>query len=196
MLHRCFPKDPSYNGTNNIYKELNARSAATQVFADILHAAYFIAAAAAIALVLGFIWLVLMRYFSGIVVWLTILLVYILVIGFTIFLIWKGIANVLISLTLKGHELKKELSDTPVQQRLDSDIRNQRVVEAFGYIFIVVSVVLLILLVWMRNRIALAIGIIKESAKALASMPFIVFFPAFTFLCIGAFTVYWLVIAL
>jgi fatty acid desaturase len=69
---------------------MNARSVATQVFADILEASYFIAAAAAIALVLGFVWLVLMRYFSGIIVWFTIILVYVLVIGFTIFLVWKG----------------------------------------------------------------------------------------------------------
>jgi uncharacterized membrane protein YkgB len=92
--------------------------------------------------------------------------------------------------------MKDDLNDMPEEQRLDSDVRNQRVVAGFGYLLIVVSVILLILLIWMRNRIALAIGIIKESSKAIAAMPFIILVPAFIFVLTAAFTIYWLVIAL
>lgn len=197
MLHRCIPKD-FLNSTANFAKdELNARSVSTQIFSDVYEAWYWILGAAGLAIVLGFVWLLLMRFFSGIIVWLTIIAVYILIVGFTVFLFWRGkLCKVSLTYHYSADVMQQAIDNTPEQERVDTDQRNQNVVQAFSYIFIVISVIMLILLIWMRNRIRLAIGIIKEASKAIGSMPFIIAFPGCIFILIAMFTVYWLVIAL
>jgi hypothetical protein len=92
--------------------------------------------------------------------------------------------------------MKHKINDTPKDQRVDTDERNQQVVQYFSYILIAFCIILLILLIWMRNRVRLAIGIIKEASKAITAMPLIILFPAAIFCCVACFTIYWLVVAL
>mmetsp|Transcript_44743 Transcript_44743/g.140297 ORF Transcript_44743/g.140297 Transcript_44743/m.140297 type:complete len:636 (-) Transcript_44743:141-2048(-) len=49
--------------------------------------------------------------------------------------------------------------------------------KAFGYIFAICTIIYVCLCVYLRSRIALAIGLLKEAARAVASMPVLVFFP-------------------
>jgi hypothetical protein len=59
-------------------------------------------------------------------------------------------------------------------------------------ILAVVAVIMILLLIWMRKRVALAIGIIKEATRAIATMPSIVVFPFLIFVMMGAFMAYWI----
>jgi hypothetical protein len=79
-------------------------------------------------------------------------------------------------------------------RRLGSDINNQKAVQIVSYILIAVDVILILTVAFLRKRIRLAIGIIKESGKAMAAMPSIVLFPVVIFIMLIVFWVYWLVV--
>lgn len=92
--------------------------------------------------------------------------------------------------------MKQTLSGIPDQEELSSHVRNKNALVITSYAFLGIDVVLLILLIWMRRRIQLAIGIIKEATKAIGAIPSLVVFPGVIYLLIIVFYIYWTVIAL
>lgn len=60
-------------------------------------------------------------------------------------------------------QMKESLDAQQPDRRLDSDINNQKAVMIISYILIGIDLILILSIVFMRKRIQLAIGIIKES---------------------------------
>lgn len=203
------------NATSNfVLDDLNAQDYSTQVIEDLIKSWTWVLMSVVtfacktyvslknfiqgIAFLLGFLWLVLMRVFSGVIVWLTIILSYLLLLVIT--LLFLGAGSVCLDpihmTPKKGYKAKTDLDEIPEDERLDNEVRNKNALLVTGFIFLGIFLIMVILLIWMRRRISLAIGIIKEATKALAVMPSLIAFPAFIFLLIAAFYVYWTVIAL
>lgn len=73
--------------------------------------------------------------------------------------------------------MKTTLDNQVPAKRLDSDVTNQKAVQILAYILVAVDIIMIAFVLFMRTRIKLAIGIIKESGRALARMPSIMAFP-------------------
>lgn len=96
VLNRCIPTS-AINGTINFVNEnLNAQEISSQVLEDFIGSWYYILGSVGLAVGLGFLWLLLMRICAGVIVWLTILVVYLVLFGITIFFVWAGIQKLYI----------------------------------------------------------------------------------------------------
>jgi Plasma-membrane choline transporter len=193
-LNRCVPTAPidlaynnkTANGTTAdesfASKKMDDSSTVMNIImADMIRAWPYILGFSFAALVVGFVWLLMMKLFAGVMVWFTIFAAYAIVLGITFFCFYKT------------DQLKTEYNDTPEAERTSNMERNITVAEVFSYIFAVISAILIILLIWMRRRIQLAIGIMKEATVAIARMPTIIFWPIPIFFLQACWSVWYIV---
>ncbi|THD26061.1 Choline transporter protein 5-A [Fasciola hepatica] len=119
------------------------------------------------AVVLSFVWIVLMRCFADIIVWSTLILFVILFSASTGFCFYRW------------NSLKKTAEEIPFELSLDlsSYFRSSTTWLAFGIISAILLVIILLVLIFLRKRILIAIAIIKEASKALATMTSVLFWP-------------------
>jgi hypothetical protein len=75
---------------------------------------------------------------------------------------------------------------------LESKQENMDFFDAGRYILGIVTLVVLILLVAMRNRIRLVVALFQESALVLQTVPMLLFMPLFTFIFMAAWLVFWI----
>lgn len=95
--------------------------------------------------------------------------------GLLFIVIWAILIVILIFLALAAFLLREKAKDwDDDENRKNSEVNSMY---AFSYIFMGACVLYICLLVVMRKRINLAIGIVKEAARALAAMPIIFFLP-------------------
>eukprot|EP00727_Mastigamoeba_balamuthi_P003784 m51a1_g13402 putative gcn20-type atp-binding cassette protein (2078) ;mRNA; f:15730-23292 len=165
-----------------MFTAINAREMLTQVMHDILESWRLILVLIAVSVVVSWLMLWVMRIFAGFIVWMMILLAIGILFAVTVVL-WKF-----------GYDLKTRLEKTPADQRLDADVNRQKALEISAYVFLGIDVILVFIVFALRKRIQLAIGIIKESSRALGSMPSTFFFPFFTCLLHAAFLAYWVLV--
>lgn len=168
------------------------------------------------AMVLGFIWLVLLRYCAGAFVWLVIIAVIVMQLILTLFCAYEGgvltsdrIEQAMASMGVSGS------TSTTITASVSSAVSSATAsgttyVNSSGYsvtqdtvhywaiacyVMIALDLLLLVLLIFMCGRIRIAIGIIREASKALQSMPMLTLYPLIpTTLAVGL-VAYWLVAA-
>merc|ERR1711916_386238 len=126
------------------------------------------------ALVLGFIWLVLLTYFAGCMVWSTIIIIFLAAVAVTVFL------------GLEYKEARDEQQKLQDQGRGDditaSEKAQKTTLMALAVVAAIATLVILLLILFFCSRIKVAVRIIKEAARAVGSMPGIILFP---FVAIG-----------
>lgn len=64
------------------------------------------------------------------------------------------------------------------------------------FLFLVAQVILLLLLFFMRKRVALTIALFRVASKVFGSLPLLVLQPFWTFLTLMLFWVYWITVLL
>lgn len=114
--------------------------------------------------------------------------------GLLFFIIWTAVLSVLV-LLLIGSILLLTLANTWSQ---DGDHSNPEVytMRFFGYFGLACTAVYLCLVLVMRKRIQLAIGIVKQSAKALATMPALLALPIMQAIGLLIFIIPWIIYVL
>eukprot|EP01116_Phalansterium_solitarium_P012472 TRINITY_DN2878_c0_g1_i2.p1 TRINITY_DN2878_c0_g1~~TRINITY_DN2878_c0_g1_i2.p1 ORF type:complete len:608 (+),score=118.10 TRINITY_DN2878_c0_g1_i2:131-1954(+) len=187
LVSRCAPTaavTATMNGVNYVVNKINAQDVAQTVFQDLYLTWKWMILGVAISVVVSFIWLVLLRFFCGVFVWLTIILCFTAMCAITIVLFYFG------------ENMRKNLEATPESERLNSTVRNTWIVRIVSYIFVALTGIFLILLIWLGRRIQLAIQIIKEAAHAMASMPSIMLLPVGVFVALALFSAFWVVVSM
>jgi len=135
------------------------------------------------ACIVAYIWLAIVKYLVKPLVYLTLLACQCGSIAFTVYL-WKV-----------ADEMKSEVTGE-VQYSLSDDATQQLIVQVFAYIFLGVSILIFVLLVFLRKRIKLAIAIIKEASSALRNNFCVSFFPLVQYLIYAVILAYWVIVAL
>ena len=82
------------------------------------------------------------------------------------------------------------------EQVLDADLRNRDFFKICTYIWSIVTAVMILLVVALRNKIWIAATFIMEASKAVFSMPSMLLTPIFTFIWLCLFSAYWVAVAL
>lgn len=115
-------------------------------------------------------------------------------------LIWSFSFSILFLLFFIGYYLEKNSSSSLKHSptSLEDQVTNTEflLMKIFSYIFLTFGFIWLCILFLFRNRIALAISLVKEASYALISLPLLLLLPFLQTLFFLAFTIVWLYISI
>lgn len=183
FFYRCIPSDESALNATLDALQLNLDGADTeQVVGDLANTWHWILLCGCIALLLGFAWLWVVKVFGALIVWAT---------------IFTSIAC-LAALGGLAYWYAGESEDNVEDEGfvIDTVQDNADAVRVLAYITWAVTFVLILIVIFMRKRINLALGIMAEAGDAISAMPTIIFYPLITFASLVVLMVYWMYIAL
>ncbi|NXK00914.1 CTL2 protein, partial [Corythaixoides concolor] len=164
---------------------LEARQLAMKIFEDYTVSWYWIIIGLVIAMVASLIFIVLLRFLAGIMVWVMIVMV-VLVLGYGIFHCYLEYAR------LKGEAGSDvSLTDLGFQTDLRVYLHLRQTWLAFMIILCVVEVLIILLLIFLRKRILIAIALIKEASRAVGHIMASLLFPLCTFFLLCLCIAYW-----
>ncbi|KAJ3340357.1 hypothetical protein HDU93_007082 [Gonapodya sp. JEL0774] len=179
VVNRCFPTvEVSSNATqiwNNGAVDFNAllntgKDIFSKAIGDIVTTWPVLVAAVGVSLVMCFTWLIIMRVFVALFVYLSILLVLVGFDGGAVYLYFFWQAKV------------TEFNATPVASQTDQ-MRWTRDLSMGAFIAVaIIGGLLTIIIIAMRNRIRIAVQVIKEASRALQAMPFVIASPLIAFI--------------
>uniref|UniRef100_A0A8C1QEP5 Choline transporter-like protein n=1 Tax=Cyprinus carpio TaxID=7962 RepID=A0A8C1QEP5_CYPCA len=188
FLQRCFPslgkKVLKHACCNEIY-HLYGRQVAMKIFEDYTKSWYWILICLLIAVVLSLIFIVLLRYLAGIMVWVMILMV--------IAVVACGIAYS----SIKYVNLKDTAGSNITLQQLGFQpdfsvyLHIRQTWLAFIIILAILEVIIIIILIFLRNRIRIAVELMKEASRAVGYVMSSLFYPIFTFFLLTIVIAYW-----
>ncbi|NWT61994.1 CTL2 protein, partial [Erythrocercus mccallii] len=146
---------------------LETRQLAMKIFEDYTVSWYWIIIGLVIAMVASLIFIVLLRFLAGIMVWVMIVMV-ILVLGYGIFHCYMEYAK------LKGEAGSDvSLTDLGFQTDLRVYLHLRQTWLAFLIILCVLELVIVLLLIFLRKRILIAIALIKEALSLTVTLSFL-----------------------
>ncbi|XP_074835568.1 choline transporter-like protein 2 isoform X4 [Carettochelys insculpta] len=164
---------------------LEARQLAMKIFEDYTVSWYWIIIGLVIAMVISLIFIVLLRFLAGIMIWAIIVLV-ILVLGYGIVHCYMEYAQ------LKGEAGSDvSLKDLGLQTDLRVYLHLRQTWLAFMIILCLIEVIVILLLIFLRKRILISIALIKEASRAIGHIMMSLLFPLCTFFLLCLCTAYW-----
>ncbi|XP_055975855.1 choline transporter-like protein 2 isoform X2 [Sorex fumeus] len=164
---------------------LEARQLAMRIFEDYTVSWYWIIIGLVIAMLLSLLFIVLLRFLAGIMVWVMIVMV-ILVLGYGIFHCYMEYAR------LRG-EAGSDVSlvDLGFQTDLRVYLHLRQTWMAFMIILSILEVIIILLLIFLRKRILIAIALIKEASRAVGYVMCSMLYPLVTFVLLCLCIAYW-----
>nr|XP_008536816.1 PREDICTED: choline transporter-like protein 4 isoform X3 [Equus przewalskii] len=199
-LGRCFPWPNSSlpelpeisnvsisQGISGLLDSLNARDISVKIFEDFAHSWYWILAALGVAVVLSLLFILLLRLVAG-------PLVLVLILGVL------GVLAYGIYHCGKEYQVLRDNGASISQVGFTTNLSAYRSVrETWLAALIVLAVLeglLLLALIFLRQRILIAIALLKESSKAVGQMMSTMFYPLVTFVLLLICIAYWAMTAL
>lgn len=156
-----------------------------QIFEDYTVSWYWIIIGLVIAMVLSLLFIVLLRFLAGIMVWVMIVMV-ILVLGYGIFHCYMEYSR------LHGEAGSNvSLVDLGFQTDLRVYLHLRQTWMAFMIILSILEVVIILLLIFLRKRILIAIALIKEASRAVGHVMCSLLYPLVTFFLLCLCIAYW-----
>lgn len=152
------------------------------------------------AMLLGIVWLLVLQFFAGCMVWLTCMLVLLVLVLMSLFCSFR--AGILDADALSGLAFLNSTasaiaanSTAELDALTTTDASSQVQFQVAAYLLWTVTALTFLVLVAMRKRIHIAIAIIKESSKAIKTMPLLLLWPLVPTLLFVALVVYSVAIA-
>ncbi|XP_077986585.1 choline transporter-like protein 2 [Glandiceps talaboti] len=165
---------------------LNAQAIADKIFDDFGESWTFMLGGAVIGMLISFIWIVIMRWIAGIMVWLAILIMFLLL-ALSIYCCYAE------------YQTLASVDDSSIEFQFTTELSSYLEMKetwlAFTIILGVVTLILLLLVIFLFNRIRLAIALIKEGSRAVSSMMFTLLWPVIPFVLEVALFAIWIVMA-
>lgn len=204
VFSRCFPtlnatedytghkitneiRDNITAGSNQIIEALNAKNIGLKIFEDFARTWYWILIVLAIAMVLSLLFLLLLRFMAGVLVW-------ILIFGVLIIIAYGIYHCAMEYLKYKDNgSTIKEIGFT-TQIRVYGSVKETWL--AVLIILCAAEAILLLTLLFLRNRIRIAIALIKEASRAIGYMMDTLLYPLVTFVLLLICVAYWAMTAL
>ncbi|KAL8625996.1 hypothetical protein ACOMHN_012588 [Nucella lapillus] len=162
---------------------LQAKEYAEKIIGDVISTWYLIVAALVICMLVSLIWIGLMRWIGGFMVWLAIFL-------------FVGIFATLTGLCFWQYfEVKDSLETYTIHMGFQMTFSKESFFLAMGIILAIILLILLLILLFLYQRIRIAIQLIKEGSRAIGNMMFTLVWPVFPFLFQLVVVALWLSIA-
>ncbi|CAG5126557.1 unnamed protein product, partial [Candidula unifasciata] len=149
---------------------LNAKEFGDKVVADVMTSWWMILVGFAVSMVISLIWITLMRWLAGFMVWLTI---------FAFTALWIGLTGASWYL----YYINRGSGDTMTLYLVwKLTFEKENLFLAGGVIFGVIMVIVLLILLFLCQRIRIAVALIKQGSKAVGAMWSTLFWPVFPFI--------------
>ncbi|XP_072031971.1 choline transporter-like protein 1 isoform X2 [Amphiura filiformis] len=181
IINRCVPvqlEEFVREFIDNVIEALNSAELISKALADVYMARWAILAMCVIALVLAFLMVFLIHIVAQIVVW----LIYI------ISVVGSIAGTVALWITWK---MKKDMFEQlPELEQLDAASRNVQAFLIYSILATVFTVILCLVILVMRKRIAFTVELYHQAGKALSAMPLLLIQPVWTFLILAVFFIY------
>ncbi|XP_073693593.1 choline transporter-like protein 2 isoform X3 [Garra rufa] len=172
-------------GMKNATIVMEGRQVAMKIFEDYTKSWYWILICLLIAVVLSLIFIVLLRFLAGIMVWVMIILV--------IAVVAYGIAHC----SIKYVNLKDAPGANITLQQLGFQpdfsvyLHIRQTWLAFIIILAILEFIIIILLIFLRKRIRIAVELMKEASRAVGYVMSSLFYPIFTFFLLTIVIAFW-----
>uniref|UniRef100_A0A4W5NW21 Choline transporter-like protein n=1 Tax=Hucho hucho TaxID=62062 RepID=A0A4W5NW21_9TELE len=175
---------------SDIVNGFNAKEIGVRIFEDFASSWQWIIAALVIAMVVSFLFLLLLRFIAPVMVW--VLIFGVLAVGAYGKSQW--FKNIDFSGWLKNSTVS--ITDIGFTTNFKVYLQVKETWLAFLIIISVVEGILLLTLIFLRTRILIAIALIQESSKAVSHMMSTLFYPLVTFVLLVVCVAYWGITAL
>ncbi|XP_051776149.1 choline transporter-like protein 4 [Erpetoichthys calabaricus] len=175
------------NATSNLVSGMNLQDISMKIFADFALSWYWILIGLLIAMVVSLLFLILLRFTAKILIWLLI----IGVLGVIAYGIWHCYWEY-------NNYNTQNLSINQLGFTTDFSayLHVKETWLAFLIILAVLEAILLLLLIFLRNRIRIAIALIGEASKAISYIMSSLVYPLVTFVLLIICVAYWVITAL
>uniref|UniRef100_A0A8C6TYY9 Choline transporter-like protein n=1 Tax=Neogobius melanostomus TaxID=47308 RepID=A0A8C6TYY9_9GOBI len=187
VFRRCIPVDIACYAEfiQAFVTFVSDNSVLHRVTAGVMASKEIIMGLCVLALVLSLLMMVVIRYISKVLVWILTILVIVCSIGGTGVLWWL----------YTDHRIALNNNSTSVfGKEVASD--NVKALLIYAIIATIFTVVLLLVMFFMRKRVALTIALFHVAGKVFIHLPLLVLQPFWTFLCLMLFWVYWIAVLL
>lgn len=187
VFHRCIPLDIACYAqfAQGFITFVSDNTVLRRVIAGVLASKEIIMGLCILALVLSLIMMVVIRYISKVLAWILTILVILGSIGGTGVLWWL----------YADHRIALENNTTSAfGKEVAADNVKALLVYAIGAT--IFTVVLLLVMFFLRNRVALTITLFHVAGKVFIHLPLLVLQPFWTFICLMLFWVYWITVLL
>lgn len=187
LFHRCIPVDITCYAefAQAFVTFVSDNSVLHRVVAGVMASKEIIMGLCLLALVLSLIMMVVIRYISKVLVWILTVLVVIGTIGGTGVLWW---------LYVDHRNALNSKTNTVFGREVGADNVKALLVYAIGAT--IFTVILLLVMFFMRKRVALTISLFHVAGKVFIHLPLLAVQPFWTFLCLMLFWVYWIAVLL
>uniref|UniRef100_A0AAV2KW16 Choline transporter-like protein n=1 Tax=Knipowitschia caucasica TaxID=637954 RepID=A0AAV2KW16_KNICA len=215
FIQRCFPEFNSKNGIvtvanqtvfrdgRNIQRNisdlqdaamginhiLNAKQVVTKIIEDYANTWHMILIGLAITMVLSLLFILLLRYIAGVLLWVIIFAV----VGSIGYGIWHCYWEYSTLTTKQGSDLT--LSELGFQQDFSVYLDLSETWLIFLCLLAVIEGIVVIVLIFLRKRICMAIALLKEGSRAIGHIMSTLFYPLVTIVLITICIAYWAVTA-
>ncbi|XP_061838604.1 choline transporter-like protein 4 [Nerophis lumbriciformis] len=170
------------NGTGDILNGFNARDVGVRIFEDFASSWPWILLGLVIAMVLSMLFLLLLRFTASVMVW--VLIVAVLSTG--AYGIWHCYWEY-----DRYKTQAASITDVGFTTDFNVYLQVQETWLAFLIILCVVEAILILILIFLRSRILIAIALIRESSKAIGVMMYTLLYPLITFVLLLVCVAYW-----
>ncbi|XP_030643907.1 choline transporter-like protein 1 [Chanos chanos] len=186
LFHRCLPADVSCYAkfAEALITFVSDNSVIQRVIAGVMTSKEIILGLCLLSLVLSLILMVVIRYISVVLVWILTIVVVIGSLGGTGVLWWLYVDH------------KKAVNETLPAPELEVAKDNVQALLIYAIAATVFTVILLLLMLVMRKRVALTIALFHVAGKVFSHLPLLVLQPFWTFLTFMLFWVYWITVLL
>lgn len=191
LYNRCIPNLANLNQTikdllakyqismdqlSNSTEAAEALSTVNKISENVLHDLnatwrYFVFAFV-VALVISLLYIILLRFIAGIMIWLSILALIILF-GFGSYISYKNYVQ------LRDTQEPIVQQGNNIKGKLQSILNKEEFWVVLLITFIVLLVLILVIVIFLRKRISIAVALIREGSKAVSSVMTALFFPIF-----------------
>jgi choline transporter-like protein 2/4/5 len=132
-----------------------------------------------LALVLGFVWLFLLKYFARVITWMTLIAVVVGMGAISLYASFK--AGMISADDLAGATGASDFVDDAQTAKLAADDANQSNFKIIAYISIVLTLILLFIVLFFRTKLNKAIKMLQEASNCLKDITTLIAFPLVTF---------------
>ncbi|XP_066576537.1 choline transporter-like protein 1 isoform X2 [Amia ocellicauda] len=186
MFHRCTPVDISCytKFAEALITFVSDNSMLHRLITGVMTSREIIMGLCVLALVLSMILMVIIRYISAVLVWILTALVVLGSLGGTGVLWWLYVDH------------KKSLNNLIASDEVEVAKDNVQALLVYAIAATIFTVILLLLMFFMRKRVALTIALFHVAGKVFIHLPLLVFQPFWTFLALMFFWMYWIMVLL
>lgn len=178
------------NGTSHLAAFYKLKGYAELVFSDLTESWPHILIGLLIAMLVSLLWIVLLRWLVGVMVWLTLVL-FAGLFGFSCYYCYTRYYE------LKGRNVTSEFGlSQAFMLNFEHYLTLKQTWLAFGCTSATLLLIFLVIVIILAKRICIAIELIKEGSKAIGKMAMVLFWPIFPFFLQIGVVAYWVTSAL